>query len=83
MAIRVKSDIKISTHNWNEFETVMQDMSLAVFKLFLVYQFIGNHGFTNEADTLLGEAISMAGDQQAAYKLFFECVSDGKEFNPD
>jgi len=77
------TEITVSNHNWQELEEVLKYMSVAVLKMVLVYQYIGNCGFTAESDALLGEAICMADDQQKAYKLFYECVSDGKEFNPD
>jgi len=75
------TEITVSNHNWQEFEEVLNDMSVAVLKLQLVYHYICNHGFTNEANSLIGEAINTADNHQNSYRLFYECVSDGKEFN--
>jgi len=81
MAIKTIENRKISTHNWNEFENDVTWLSVAVLKLELVYQYIGNQGFTCEADSLLGEAIEAVKDQKNGIKLFFECSSDGIDYN--
>lgn len=83
MAIKTIENRVISTHNWNEFEVDLNNLSATVLKLQLVYQYIGNQGFTCDADTLLGESIQGVNDLIDGIKLFYVCSSDGIDYNPE
>jgi hypothetical protein len=71
----------VSNHNWNELEDINYDMAKEVLKLILVYEHIGNHGFTSECDNLLGEAVSNIQEYQKSLNMFYQYTSDGKDFN--
>lgn len=73
----------VELHNLNELEIIKNDLSKEILKLRLVYEYIGNKGFTSEADSLLGESISFAEQYNDEINLFFDCISNGSEFNPD
>jgi hypothetical protein len=79
-----KKDIQIvSMHNWNEFEEVKNDLLRETLKLRLVYDYIGNKGFTAEADGILGEVVGNMEQYTDGAQMFYECVEDGLVFNPD
>jgi hypothetical protein len=73
----------VSTHNWNQLEYILNDVSLATLKLELVSEYIDNKGMTGASSDLLFEAVGSVKDHLHSLTLFLECVCVGKEFNPD
>lgn len=73
----------ISTHNLDGFEHCLNDFQKECLKLRLVYDYIRNHGFTCEADSLMGECVSYLEQYLFGFSVLFECVSNGHDMNPD
>lgn len=73
----------LSTHNLNEFERCLNDFQKEVLKLRLVYEHIGSKGFTNEADSLMGECVAFIAQYMTGLSLLFDCVSRGVDMNPE
>lgn len=73
----------LSTHNLYVFEDCLNDFQKEVLKLRLVYEHIGNKGFTNESDSLMGECVSFIEQYMDGLSLLFDCVSRGVDMNPD
>lgn len=73
----------ISTHNLFEFEECLNDFQKEVLKLRLIYDYIGRNGFTNEADSVMGECVSFMEQYLSGLSFLFSCVSQGHDMNSD
>lgn len=73
----------LSTHNLYQFEECLNDFQKESLKLRLVYEYIGNKGFTNEADSLMGECVAFIEQYMTGLSLLFDCVSRGVDMNLD
>ena len=77
------SGILLSTHNLNEFECCLNNFQKEVLKLRLVYDYIGDKGFSNESDRLMDECVSFMEQYLDGLSLLFDCVFRGVDMNPE
>lgn len=73
----------LSDHNFFSFEEDLNDLSKEVLKIRLVYDYIAHEGLTDSSFSLLGESVSFLEQYLSGFHLFFECVSNGTDMNPD
>lgn len=71
----------LSIHNLSVFENLLDDMQKELLKFKLVYQHIGNYGFTSDSDGLLGECVHFMGQYVSDLSVLFDCLSSGHDMN--
>lgn len=80
----MENSIKIfSFHNQCEMEKILDDFEKEVLKLRMVFEYAGCKGFDSAVDSLMGEAVSFLEQYTCNLSLLFDCVSHGRDMNPD